>query len=538
MKRKMATKVLSCLLAATMMVGITACGTSEKNETAEDDKTVEDDKTADGTDTPEKDAETEAEKTWTDDDLAEITIMMAGANTPDDENIVLDALEAATGTKIKMIYVSDGDYDTKLNTMIGGGDIPDIFWCGDLSFVQELKDAGLIVDVTDVLNAVAPNVIEETKDVIHKPSVNSDGIYMVMNTKQSWGVNVNIRADWLENLGLEMPTNLEEFAQIMHAFTYDDPDGNGIDDTFGYSFSLSTMVGEGRTGQNLFGAFGIPKGHNIELEDGSVTSWVKHPHFLEAVKYIKSLIDDGVCEPDYVSIPNTNMFEKIWNGTSGCIEWECVGPTNNWMPGRYVEQDPLPEFDFAVLEGPYGDYGTSASNVICTEGWVFSAACENLEGAAKIANFCMSEDGSDLLVLGVEDVMYKWVDKDAGEVEYLEPYNDDATHRAAGGFCYTTLFQPKNFATYRTLNEQTREGVELAWSVGIEYADILSTSEVYVECGADMDQIINEMFAELLTTDEDKMQEVYDDYIAQWEAAGGSDWEQEVTELWKQKQEN
>lgn len=511
---KSTTKVLCLLMAALLVLSIS---------------TVASDATSEGT---------TVAKTWTDDDEAEITIMMFGANTPNDENLVLDALEEATGTKIKMIYVAETDYLTKLNTLIAAGTLPDIFWCPDLSLVQDLKDAGMIADMTDVLNAVAPNVIEETKDVIHSPAVNSDGIYMVMNTKQSWGSNVNIRTDWLENLGLEMPTNLEEFAAVMHAFTYDDPDGNGIDDTIGYSFSLSTMLGNGyRSCANIFGAFGIPKGYNIILEDGSVTSWAKHPKFLDAIKYIKSLIDDGVCEPDYITIPNTTMFEKIWNGTSGCIEWECVGPTNNWMPGRYVEQDPLPTFGFAVLEGPDGEYGVPESKVVCTEGWVFSADCANLEGAARIANYCDSEEGSDLLVLGVEGVMFNWVDKEEGIVEYLEPYNDDATHRAAGGFCYTTLFQPKNFATYRTLNKQTREGVELAWSIGIPYADVLSVSSVYTDCGADMDQIINEMVAELLVTDEDQMQEVYDSYIAEWEKVGGSEWEKEITELWNEQQE-
>lgn len=523
---KKSVKVLSLLMAALLVVSMTAC-----NQTVQPEKTPTSTATSDGS--PEGDV---TAKTWTNDDSAEITIMMSGANTPDDENIVLDALEEATGTKIKMIYVSDGDYTTKLNALIGAGTLPDIFWCPDLSLVQDLKDAGMIADVTDVLNAVAPNVIEETKNVIRNPSVNSDGIYMIMNTKQAWASNVNIRTDWLENLGLEMPTNLEEFAAVMHAFTYDDPDGNGVDDTIGYSFSLRTMVGTGRTGQNIFGAFGIPKGYNIIQEDGTVTSWVKHPNFLAAMKYLKALIDDGVCEPDYVSIPNTNMFEKIWNGTSGCIEWECVGPTNNWMPGRYVEQDPLPTFGFAVLEGPNGDYGAPESSVTCTEGWVFSANCANLEGAARIANFCASEEGSDLLVLGVEGVMFNWVDKEEGTVEYLEPYNDDATHRAAGGFCYTTLFQPKNFATYRTLNKQTREGVQLAWSIGIPHADVLSVSSVYTDCGADMDQIINEMFAELLLTDEDQMQEVYDSYIAEWESVGGSEWEKEITELWNEQQ--
>lgn len=474
-------------------------------------------------------------KGWTDDDDATITIMMYGDNTPEEENIVLDELEKATGTKIKMIYVQGSDYSTKLNTMIGGGDIPDIFWCPDLAMAQELKDAGLIADMTDVLNAVAPNVIKETKDVISNPSVNKDGTYLVMNTKVSWGVNVNIRTDWLKNLGLEMPKNLEEFADVMHAFTYDDPNQNGIDDTIGYSFNLFTMVGTGRTGQNLFGAFGIPKGHMIELEDGTVTSWIKHPHFLEAISYIKRLVDDGVCEPDYISVPNTKMFERVWNGTSGCIEWECVGPTNNWMPGRYVEKNPSPTFGFAVLEGPYGDYGTSACKVVCTQGWVFSSKSKNLEGCARIANFCMSDEGSDLLVLGVEDVMFRWVDKEAGKIEYIQPYNDSATHRAAGGFTYINLFQPKNFATFRTLNEQSREGVELAWSLDIDYVELMSVSEVYSESGADMDQVVNEMFAELLITDYDKMQGVYEKYIKQWESVGGKAWEEEVTEMWREQ---
>lgn len=496
---------------AIVLCGLFANGTSEKKDTV-----------------PAANA-----KAWTNDDSATITIMMKGDNTPDENNIVLAALEKATGTKIKMIYTSENDYNTKLNTMIGGGDIPDIFWCPDLSMAEELKSAGLIAEMSDILDAVAPNVINETKNVIHDPSVNNDGVYMVMNTKVAWGVNVNIRTDWLENLGLEMPETLEEFAEVMHAFTYDDPDGNGINDTIGYSFNLATMVGVGRTGQNLFGAFGIPKGHTIELADGTVTSWIKHPNFLEAVTYIKRLVDDGVCEPDYISVPNTKMFERVWNGTSGCIEWECVGPTNNWMPGRYVEKDPSPTFGFAVLKGPYGDYGTSACNVISTQGWVFSAKSKNLEGCARIADYCMSDAGSDLLVLGVEDVMYRWVDKNAGKIEYIAPYNDTATHRAAGGFCYINLFQPRNFATFRTLNAQTREGVDLAWSLGIDYVDLLGVSEVYSDSGAEMDQVVNEMFAELLVTDTAKMQNVYNKYIAQWEAVGGKEWEKEVTKMWK-----
>ncbi len=41
-----------------------------------------------------------------------------------------------------------------------------------------------------------------------------------------------IRNDWLANVGLEVPTTIEELTAVMDAFTNGDPDGNGQNDTF------------------------------------------------------------------------------------------------------------------------------------------------------------------------------------------------------------------------------------------------------------------------------------------------------------------
>lgn len=471
---------------------------------------------------------------WTSDNDAEITIMLYGDNTPDADNMVIQELEKKTDTKINIIYLPSGDYHTKLSTMIAAGTVPDIFWCNNLADVEDYKNNGLLADVEELLSQKAPNVMEDTKDMIHNVSVNEDGIYLIPSPAKDWAVNVNIRADWLENLGLEMPNDLESFSKVMHAFTYDDPDGNGKKDTYGYTFNLNGLTKEdGKSFHNIFGAYGIPKGKTIELEDGTVTTWVKHPKFLEAISYIKTLIDDGVVEPDYVTIPQMDMFGKLWTGVAGCMEWECVGPTNNWMPVRYTE-DPVPVFGFPVLKGPDGESGVPAVYPDLTSGWVFSASCKNLEGAARIADYCMSPEGSDLLFLGVEDVMYRWTDMEKGQFEYLDQYKDNATHRAAGGFCYWLLFKPSDNAQYRTLNEQTREGVNLAWDQGIDWSYVTAASKVRVENGADMDQVISEMMADLLKTKDD-IKTVYDSYMEEWENIGGKDWEEEMTELWKEQ---
>src|SRR5690606_35611206 len=52
-----------------------------------------------------------------------------------------------------------------------------------------------------------------------------------------------IRSDWLENLGLEAPTNWDELVEVATAFTEQDPDGNGIDDTYGLAVPGSTKRG-------------------------------------------------------------------------------------------------------------------------------------------------------------------------------------------------------------------------------------------------------------------------------------------------------
>ena len=47
-----------------------------------------------------------------------------------------------------------------------------------------------------------------------------------------------IRQDWLDNLGLEAPTTMDEFEAVIKAFTEEDPDGNGKNDTFGFGMTL------------------------------------------------------------------------------------------------------------------------------------------------------------------------------------------------------------------------------------------------------------------------------------------------------------
>ena len=499
-------------MAATMM---SACGDDSSNSSGSSGST----QTGSSGGTSASTSEDEEEP-------ATVSILLGGDNTPNAENLVLDELGKQTNTIIEMTYVASADTATKRSTMAASDTLPDLFKVGGTE-AQEYIDAGLLYDLTG-LEDKAPNWFNNAGDLISQMPLNADGIYVVPTGAQGWADNLNIRTDWLENLGMDMPTNLDELYDVFYAFTYNDPDGNGQDDTFALCANSDR-----RPYSLIFGAYGIAYDSDIVLEDGTVSKWVKHPHFLEAVTYIRKLINDGLVEPDWLTIPQMDMFGKLWNGVAGAMVWECVGPTNNWYPSRYTEEV-TPTFGFATIEGPYGDSGVKPSFPSLNDGYAVAARTENIDAVLRVANYCCTDEGNAMLYLGVEGVMFEWTDKENGQYQYLGEYTDSAVQRAEGGFCYADLCRPAINCEVQVLNAQTQEGVQLAWDSmitdGVVYCyDSLQSS---IDYGSDMDQIIDEMWVALLQAgSDDELQGIYDEYMERWSTeAHGADWEKEITE--------
>ncbi|NLO35220.1 MAG: extracellular solute-binding protein [Clostridiaceae bacterium] len=455
-----------------------------------------------------------------------ISTLHAGDNTPNPDNLVLQEITKLTGYIVEMTYVPGADYNTKLNALIAADDLPDLFSLGTNDALQ-MRDAGLLTDLTDILPANAPTIMADVGDELFKAPANFDEkIYLVFRGALGYPMNTSIRTDWLANVGLEMPKNLDEFYTVLKAFTEDDPNKSGKKDTFGLA---------GGIGRNyyasIFGAYGIPVDRNIQLSDGTVTTWMKHPMILDAFEYMQKLYKENLMEPDFATIPAMELFGKLWTGVAGVLIFQCVGTTNNWMPSRYTET-PLPTFGFATLAGPGGSGGVPTIYPDYNSGWVVAASCETPVDAVKLAEFFASDAGDELLYLGVEDVMFRWTDKAAGKYERIAPYTDDATHRAAGAFVYHGRFASKNNIEVRLFNELTREGVALAHSQGLPDATIVGAFDENVEYASALGAIIEEAFAQLVVTDGDLAAE-HAEFMKQWDEAGGTIWEEAATAMYK-----
>lgn len=460
-----------------------------------------------------------------------LTMIVSGDNTPAEDNDILKELEARLGVKVEITVLPTADLKTKLNTMLAAGNEPDIY-NPDATQLVELLEAGRLLNMEPYMAEYAPDMLASYGENLHQAPANKEGFYAVFRNDQGIIKNFCFRTDWLKAVGMELPTTTEELYEVLKAFTFNDPDGNGVNDTYGIAPAAQALA----TFECLFTSFGIPlKGADslVELEDGTVTTALKHPAFLEAITFMNKLYKEGIMDPDFATITQMQAFERLWNGKVGVISFQNVGVTNNWYPGRYtweVPADPAEQFAFARVNG---NGAAKAYQSLTDPQLVVKADCKYPELAVKVINYMyFNPEGQELTYLGIEGKHFEWLDEENGKYQRLGEFTDDTAHRAAGAYVYNDFGGwTVDSMEKRLLNKTTREGQAEEFEMALDWPFLFTVLEAQTEYGADLNAIVNEAIANLIVTDGDIAAE-YAEYVARWENEGGLDLEEEATAVY------
>ena len=127
-----------------------------------------------------------------------------------------------TGVGIVQPYVEWNGGETyleQLNYRIAANDMPDMFTPVD-GMETDLIESGALLDLTDLLPEKAPHLWEsipqEVWDAVKANDPTGNNRIYTIPTVISYGRNgAMIRKDWLDNLGLDMPTTQEEFVEVL-----------------------------------------------------------------------------------------------------------------------------------------------------------------------------------------------------------------------------------------------------------------------------------------------------------------------------------
>jgi len=318
-------------------------------------------------------------------------------------------MEEQTNMKVNWTLIPSDSWQEKKNLVVASGDLPDAFHATkSLSSdeIQKFGADGVIIPLDDLINKYAPNIKSRMDPMYEAFSRSLDGNLYALSTIQDLGfdsLNASIiKTEWLDKLGLKMPTTTEEFYQVLKAFKTQDPNGNGIADEIPWSFLYveNPPIREvKREHYWIFPAFGVQDNplHVTIQDNGKLMFTANTEEWKAAVKYLNRLYSEGLIDPEVFSQDRATLTNKVRNQLT-------VGAYTDY---RYKQSIASPEVEdkFALmpaLTGPKGDKGWMRALLSFNEGaFAITSSCEQPEALMRWVDFFNTPENSVQVAYGM-----------------------------------------------------------------------------------------------------------------------------------------
>lgn len=213
----------------------------------------------------------------------------------------------------------------RLNTLMAAGDAPDIIFTYSMDLYYSYASQGGLTDLTDLVDDYGPNIVR----LLGEESLEFgqvDGRQLMIPAKRNFqGIFVDwIRQDWLDAVGLPMPTTTEEWYNALVAIRDEDP-GNAGDNFVGYWLDANAVRLGPLFRQNLMNSFVT----EMTEEEWYTLPDLAKPGFKDGVRFLNRLYNEGLINQDFALATTKDPFrEAVANGYVASVTdtyWQLFG---------------------------------------------------------------------------------------------------------------------------------------------------------------------------------------------------------------------
>ncbi|NED99536.1 ABC transporter substrate-binding protein [Phytoactinopolyspora halotolerans] len=330
-----------------------------------------------------------------------------------DDWLFWEELEERTNVTLDTTVVPLSDYEDKRSLLIGSGDAPLIMPKTYPGQEEPFVSSGAILPVSDYVDLM-PNFqakveqwgLEDNLDTLRQ----EDGKYYVLPGlhEAPWqDYTVAMRMDVLEDLGLEVPTDWDEFRDVLAAIKEEYPDS--------YPFSGRWNVPTpGGSMLNIVGmTFGTSAGwgFNHEQWDEDAGQFVytgATEEYRAMLEYLHGLMEDGLMDPEGFTQDDDLARQKFSNGRSFAIGTNAQTLVNEYRPDLAETNPDAVVAKIPLPAGPAGNVINSTSQL--ENGIMLSSKAAESENFVAMMQFIdwlwYSDEGQEFAKWGVEGVTY------------------------------------------------------------------------------------------------------------------------------------
>ena len=321
-------------------------------------------------------------------------------------------MEEKLNIKINFILPATSAYDESLQIMMASGNYDDVVLypsATNNTFLEGVENR-LYIAVNDLLPSYE-NILKYTAQAEFEELkvMKDDKIYGIPRTTVNRADGYAVRKDWLDKLGISLPESgyitTDQLYQILHAFTYDDPDGNGLNDTYGFTHygNITTIF------DFTFGVCGWQEydGEYMDLKYSRTNDAYKR-----LLAFQQKLWVDGLFDPDWATINSTVMVDRFDTGLTGMMRRFAGHASNDEIKGKQLN----PSFEMAYIYGVVeseDQIPNYRGTMFSTGLWGLYAISSRAEKPEKIMEFfdyLLSDEGWYEVQSGVEGAEWNWVD--------------------------------------------------------------------------------------------------------------------------------
>jgi putative aldouronate transport system substrate-binding protein len=163
-----------------------------------------------------------------------------------------------------------------------------------------------------------------------------------------------IRQDWLDQLGLSLPTTVDELDETMRAFKESGLSKFGIG-------ACNALIGWGASMDHIFGAYGVMPTVWRDYGDGRLTYGSIRPESKEVLALLRQWYQDGLMHPDFYTFGKGGSFAQFTSQEVG------VYFAPHWvLSNMQAVEEENPGAKWAVttgIKGPQGQVGRRGTNL-------------------------------------------------------------------------------------------------------------------------------------------------------------------------------
>lgn len=340
-------------------------------------------------------------------------------STGEEGNPVLAAVEALCNVDLQITWAPQGDYVSKFNTVMASADQPMIIVATSglttNSIFLDYCQQGVFWDLTDEIAAKPLFTDDLTTPYALTVTAVGGRNYLFPFLVSSARVACLYRADWLEALGMEPPTTAAEFFEMARAFTEDDPDGNGVKDTYGFAYIDDADKELTYAGfDTLAVAMGAPNRWGMN-EEGKIMPYFTFQAYYDTLNLFKDMYDHGYMNSDFALIKGNDKHLPLAEGKAGTM---FTTATNARYPGGKYDtlfENITPTAKIGrqyLLSNPDGTQGINSTLSAGGMGGALltKSAVKDQETLSRIMDFYETllsiDGGAKFLGIGVEDLHY------------------------------------------------------------------------------------------------------------------------------------